>query len=130
MAEHVNLDQRVIAALAAILKQGSVKKTFSVRPISNYTRIENHAIMKEETLKGEKVMRYKGFAPVEVKYPEAFEVTFPARSKADNPNVIVCTAEELAHFKLNRDGGLVDMDTGEELSIGSNIIQLPISKSA
>lgn len=130
MAEHMQLDQRVVMALASILKKGTVKKSFTVRPITNHKRIEMQGVMKEEMVKGEKVMRYKGFAPVEITLKEAFEVTFPARSKADNPNVIVCTADELAHFKLNREGGLVDMETGEEMSIGDNIIQLPISKSA
>ena len=132
MSEHITLDQNALMALASVLRKGSIKKSHTVKRIINYERTVltgqyGEKIMKDETVKKHS---YLGFKPVVEKYPEAYEVTLPQRSKDDKPNVVVLTPDEMAHYKLPLDGGLIDMETGEQLLAGSNVIHLPLSKSA
>ena len=128
----ITLDQQTIMMLASVLRKGSVKQTHTVKRITNYVRQQRTGVFGERVGKDGTILKnaYQGSQIVEEKYPEAYEVTLPARSPNDEPNTITLLPQEMAHFGLTTDGGLVDMETGEQLLAGTNVITLPISKSA
>lgn len=121
----MQLDQATLLAIAQIIRKGSVRKQYEVVSMPAYKRVEKQPTFEDVRQADNTVKKqFIGFKEVEVTIKDAFKVTFP------QGHVIVVEADQLERLHLDKDGGLVDMETGEAISMGDNVLSLASAKSA
>ena len=121
--QHVQLDSEAIMRIATLVRKGTMKRAHSVKSLGKHVRTEMRPSFEDIIDKdGKPLKKFAGFKSTEVEIDEAFEVKYP------DGHSIVLTLDELNHFNLNRDGGMIDTDTGELLETDGGL-NLPIVKS-
>lgn len=118
----LKLDQRTLMVIAQMIRKGTMKPAYKVTAITDYVRSgQRVAVFKEEPVmidgvpSERTIKKFAGFEPKDEKIGDAFKVDFP------NGSCIYLTADELAHFGLNKDGGLVDTETGEMITLDQDV---------
>lgn len=100
----------------------------TVRPLYSIERVPSHTITEqvatleptgEKKPNGKPVMEYKGFVTRERVVKNGYMVYFPR-----GHSLFVESDEQLARLKLDLDGGLVDMATGERVDPNATPVDL------